>query len=78
MPKNNTLNNDLVIKSLILFDLNPENKLLTDLSIIKDNYKIKKNNFNNNIDYDNAFYILRDQYIDFKNKKIIDKYKLNQ
>ena len=77
MPKNNTLNNDLVIKSLILFDLNPENKLLTDLSIIKDNYKIKKNNFTDNIEYDNAFYILRDQYTDFKNKKIIDKYKLN-
>lgn len=77
MPKNNTLNNDLVIKSLILFDLNPKNKLLTDLSIIKDNYKIKKNNFTDNIEYDNAFYILRDQYTDFKNKKIIDKYKLN-
>lgn len=64
-------NSDMYDSSLIYLNLNPKYKFLFDLSVIKHMYKMNTNTNKNT----NAFKILRDQYIDYKNSKIIAKYK---
>ena len=66
-------NSDMYDSSLIHLNLNPKYKFLFDLSVIKHMYRM--NNTTDKNKNTNAFKILRDQYIDYKNSKLIAKYK---
>ena len=59
-------------RSLLHFDLDPTFKYLFDLQLIKHMYKIKRVDLPKKYDY--FFKIIRDQYTDFKNQRVLSKY----